>query len=155
MEVPKNLEDVKKLINSMENDVNIYNLKMEENDIKRLEIERSICETEMLIEKALHIIKTNQIKNEDYFNKISKVGNNFKTLSEFTSNSQKNKSVDNQLVKVKSLKKDKINHRNEFDKINYSTIDLQVKKEAIQQVKKKFIQLQECSKEILSKLNEF
>lgn len=124
MEVPKNLEDVKKSIDLMENDINLYNLKMEENDMKRLEIERSICETEMLIEKALHIIKTNERKNEDYYNKISKVGNDFKALSEFTFNSQKNKSVDNQLVKVESLKKDKINYRNEFDKINYSAIDL-------------------------------
>ncbi|XP_057328742.1 uncharacterized protein LOC130669725 [Microplitis mediator] len=150
----KNL-DFKKAIESMDKDIDLYNLKIQENQRKRLEIEQSICEIDMLIEKAKRIIESNNKKNEDYWIRTRDIDNHYKIMSKFLSDAKVNESVDNLLSKVGNLMADKINYESEFNKIKYSVSDLQKKKEALWQLKNKFNRLEECSKEILSQLEEF
>lgn len=114
----------KKAIESMDKDIDLYNVQIKENQRKRLKIEQSICEIEMLIEKATRIIESNNKKNEDYWIRTRDIDEDYKIMSKFISDTKVNESVDNLLGKVGNLMEDKINYESEFNKIKYSVTDL-------------------------------
>lgn len=100
------------IIGKMEEEMDLYKKKVKDYDKKLFQIQKSIFETKMLQEKAIHIMKFNQITNEQSMVEMEQVRMKFlelttKRTTTITDDKNKEETTDDLLIKIGELTKKK------------------------------------------------